>query len=179
REPELPDQLPRVGVVVALVQAHPLGVLGRGGGALHWDAIDRRLDELLVVAVWPPDPPPPPPPLAPPPPAPPVPPPARRGGVLARRLATQRSLGHRPVHRQPGPIDLLEGVVLGQPELPEPGEHSGVDPLLEAAVGRTAGADAGGIQGVPLAAGAEHEEDGVHGLAVIDARVMAAQRVGP
>ena len=34
------------------------------------------------------------------------------------------------------------------------------------------------MQSMPLAAGAEHKEDGLHGLAIIDAGPMAAQRVG-
>jgi hypothetical protein len=34
------------------------------------------------------------------------------------------------------------------------------------------------MQRIPLAAGAEHKEDGIHGLAIIDAGPMAAQRVG-
>ena len=33
------------------------------------------------------------------------------------------------------------------------------------------------MQRIPLAAGAEHEEDGIHGLAIIDAGPMAPQRV--
>jgi hypothetical protein len=45
-------------------------------------------------------------------------------------------------------------------------------------VGRGMRADAGGIQGPPLAAGAEDEEDGVHGLAVGDPGVVAARRMG-
>jgi hypothetical protein len=34
------------------------------------------------------------------------------------------------------------------------------------------------MQHIPLAAGAEHIEAGLHGLAIIDAGPMAAQRVG-
>jgi hypothetical protein len=34
------------------------------------------------------------------------------------------------------------------------------------------------MQRIPLAAGAEHKEDGIHSLAIIDAWPMAAQRVG-
>src|SRR3954452_10161850 len=49
REPELADQLPRVVVVVALVQAHPLGARRRRLGPVHRDALQRRLDQLLVV----------------------------------------------------------------------------------------------------------------------------------
>jgi hypothetical protein len=33
------------------------------------------------------------------------------------------------------------------------------------------------MQRIPLAAGAEHEEDGIHGLPIIDAGPMAPQRV--
>jgi hypothetical protein len=33
------------------------------------------------------------------------------------------------------------------------------------------------MQSIPLAAGAEHKEDGIHGLAIIDAGPVAPQRV--
>jgi hypothetical protein len=36
-----------------------------------------------------------------------------------------------------------------------------------------AGTDAGVLQGIPLAPSAEDDEDGIHGLAVIDAGPMA------
>src|SRR5262245_61666224 len=55
-------------------------------------------------------------------------------------------LGHAPVHRQPLPVEPLQLVVLLQPALPELLEDAGPDPLLEAAVGRALGADAGGRQ---------------------------------
>jgi hypothetical protein len=42
---------------------------------------------------------------------------------------------------------------------------------------RATGTDIGVIQGIPLATGAEDEEDGIHGLAVIDAGPMAPERV--
>jgi hypothetical protein len=45
-------------------------------------------------------------------------------------------------------------------------------------MGRTTGTEARLLQSIPLAAGAEHKEDGIHGLAIIDAGPMAAQRVG-
>jgi hypothetical protein len=44
-------------------------------------------------------------------------------------------------------------------------------------MGGTVRAEAGGIQGTPLTAGAEHEEDGIHGLPIIDAPPMAPQGV--
>src|SRR3954467_14308357 len=53
REAELLHQVPRVVVVVSLVQAHPLRLLRRRFGAFHRDALQRRLDQLLIVAVGP------------------------------------------------------------------------------------------------------------------------------
>jgi hypothetical protein len=44
-------------------------------------------------------------------------------------------------------------------------------------MGGTAGTDARHIQRIPLTAGAEHEEDGIHGFPVIDTRPMAPQGV--
>src|SRR4051812_29446357 len=84
REAELPNQLPGVVVVVTLVQTHPLRLLLRRLGTLHRDALQRRLHQLLVVAVWPPPGPPPPPPPGPPPQAPPWPPPCPLRRVLSR-----------------------------------------------------------------------------------------------
>src|SRR5262249_9150013 len=66
----------------------------------------------------------------------------------------ERGLAHRPVHGQPRPVDAHEVVVLQKARLPELQEDAGLNPLLEAVVGRRAGADAGGVQGLPLAAGA-------------------------
>ena len=45
-------------------------------------------------------------------------------------------------------------------------------------MGGTTGAEARLRQRMPLAAGAAHTEDGIHGLSLIDAGPMAAQRVG-
>jgi hypothetical protein len=42
-------------------------------------------------------------------------------------------------------------------------------------MGGTAGTDARHIQGIPLTAGAQHEEDGSHGFAVINTRPMTPQ----
>jgi hypothetical protein len=44
-------------------------------------------------------------------------------------------------------------------------------------MGSAAGTDACVIQGVPLAAGAEDEEDGIHGSAIIDAGSVTPERV--
>ena len=87
-------------------------------------------------------------------------------------------LGHAPVHAQPGPVDALEVVVGHQAQLPHGQKDAGLGPLLEAVVGRGAGAVLGGVQGLPLAAGAEDEEDGLHADAVGRGRPTAAEAVG-
>ena len=89
----------------------------------------------------------------------------------------QRRLAHRPVQRQPGPVDAAKGVVGQQPFAPERLEHPGSQPLLEAPVRRGGRADRGLSQGVPLAARAQHEEDRVHRRPVRHPRVVAAQRM--
>jgi hypothetical protein len=61
--------------------------------------------------------------------------------------------------------------------LPQPKEDLSFRPLLEAAMGGTTGADARLVQRIPLAAGAEHEENGIHRLAIINAGPMTPQRV--
>src|SRR5690349_7117666 len=65
----------------------------------------------------------------------------------------QGRFGHRPIHREPTPVDPVEGVVLGQTGLPEAQKEAVLDPGLEAVVRRGAWANARGRQRVPLAAG--------------------------
>jgi hypothetical protein len=86
-------------------------------------------------------------------------------------------LGHAPVHRQPGPIDPLPVVVGHQAVLPQFLKDARLDPLLKAVMGRGTGAELGGVQGLPLAAGAQHEKDGLHAEAVGRARPAAAEAV--
>ena len=102
----------------------------------------------------------------------------RSVGFLPVFFPPERGLGHGPVHGQPPPIEPLQLVVLQQALLPELGEDASLHPLLEAAVGGALGADAGRRQRAPLAAGAQREEDGIHGLAISDAWVVAAEGVG-
>src|SRR5262245_24783496 len=80
----------------------------------------------------------------------------RSVGFLPVFFPPERGLGHGPVQRQPAPVQALQPVVFLQPGRPELLEDAGRDPLLEAAVGRALGTDAGRLQGSPLAAGAEH-----------------------
>src|SRR5207302_2925376 len=102
----------------------------------------------------------------------------RSVGFLPVFFPPERRLGAAAVHAQPGPVDAHEEVVLQQAHLPELLEDAGPDPLLEAVVGGRAGDEAGGVQGLPLAAGAEHEENGVQAIAVGLAGPSAAELVG-
>ena len=90
----------------------------------------------------------------------------------------QRRLGHAPVHRQPRPVDPFEAVVFEQAGLPQSQKDAGLDPLLEAVVGGGTGTEPGGVEGLPLAAGAEDEEDGIHADAIRGAWPPAAEAVG-
>jgi hypothetical protein len=44
-------------------------------------------------------------------------------------------------------------------------------------MGGTTGAEARLVEGIPLAASAQHKEDGIHGLAIINAGPVAPQGV--
>jgi len=90
----------------------------------------------------------------------------------------QGRLGHAPVHAQPLPVDALKAVVFEQPRLPERQEDAGRGPLLEAVVGCGAGAELGGVEGLPLTAGAEDEEDGIHADAIGGAWPSTAEAMG-
>jgi hypothetical protein len=102
----------------------------------------------------------------------------RSVGFLPVFFPPERGLGHRPVGGQPLPVDPLAEVVLQQAGLPQLEEHAGPHPLLEAVVGGGALADPGRVQGLPLAARAQDEEDPVHAGPVGDAGPAAAEAVG-
>lgn len=61
---------------------------------------------------------------------------------------------------------------------PEILEDAGLDPFLKAVVGGGSRAELGGVQGLPLAAGTQHEEDGLHADAVGLAWPTATEAVG-
>jgi hypothetical protein len=88
------------------------------------------------------------------------------------------SLGHAPVQAQPLPVDALQAVIFEQPGLPQGQEDAGLEPLLEAVVGRGPWAELGRVECFPLAAGAQHEEDGIHTHPVRGARSTTAEAVG-
>ena len=99
-------------------------------------------------------------------------------GFLPVFFPPEGRLGQAPVHAEPGPVDALQAVVLQQAGLPQGEEDAFPDVLLEAVVGGGAGAEAGGIQRLPLAAGAEDEEDGIQADAVRGPWLAAAEGVG-
>src|SRR5437763_9586818 len=78
---------------------------------------------------------------------------ARSVGFLPVFFPPEGCLGLAPVHRQPGPIDALPVVVGHQAGLPQRQKDALLHPALEAVVGRRARAEAGGLQGLPLATG--------------------------
>src|SRR5262245_33239594 len=86
---------------------------------------------------------------------------ARSVGFLPVFFPPEGRLGHAPVHAQEGPVNADEAVVFEQALLPELEEDALLDPLLEAVVGGGAGAELGGIERLPLDAGAQDEEDGI------------------
>src|SRR5262245_42375213 len=102
---------------------------------------------------------------------------ARSVGFLPVFFPPEGCLGHAPVHRQPGPVDSPHAVVVEQPGLPPREKDARGDPVLEAVVGGRAGAELGGVQGLPLTAGAQDEEDGIGTDAVGGARAATAEGV--
>src|SRR5665647_3304536 len=93
-------------------------------------------------------------------------------------LAAERRLGHGAVGGQPRPVDAHHLVVVQQSLAPDLMKDPGALPLLEASMGAAGVADPRGAQGVPLHAGAQHQQDGVHDLPIGDAPAVSAQRVG-
>ena len=100
------------------------------------------------------------------------------GGVLAPLFPPKRGFGHRPGHGQPLPVNAVQCVVVSKAQLPPRQKDPSRAPFLKATMGGTTGAETRLRPRMPLAAGAEYKEDGIHGLAIIDAGPMAAQRVG-
>jgi hypothetical protein len=103
---------------------------------------------------------------------------ARSVGFFPVFFPPQGCLGHAPVHAQPLPVDALQAVVVQQPQAPHVEEDAVADPELEAVVGGGPGAELGGVQGLPLAAGAQDVEDGVQTDAVLSRGSAAAEAVG-
>src|SRR5947199_5060505 len=65
---------------------------------------------------------------------------ARSVGLGPVFFPCQGRFGHCPIHREPSPVDAVEGVVLGQTLMPEAQKEALFDPRLEADVGHRAAA---------------------------------------
>lgn len=72
----------------------------------------------------------------------------------------------------------MQAVVVEQARFPHLEEDAGRDPFLETIMGSGTGTELGGIQGFPLAAGAQDVEDGIGTDAVGYAGPPAAKTVG-
>jgi len=90
---------------------------------------------------------------------------------------TQGGLGHRAIQGLPAPAQFLAAIVFQQAPLPQLQKNTGLGPLLKPPVGGGTGTDAGGVQGIPLTAGSQHEKDAIHGLAGVHGGVMTTQRM--
>jgi hypothetical protein len=73
----------------------------------------------------------------------------------------QGRFGHRPVHREPLPVNALQFVKLLQSCLPELEEDTLIDPFLKAIMGRRMRTQLGLIQGLPLTPRSQHVKNGV------------------
>jgi hypothetical protein len=71
----------------------------------------------------------------------------------------------------------LQGIVFHKAALPQLKENVCLRPLLEAAMGGTTGTDTRLVQRIPLASRAQHEENGLHRLPIIDPWPVAPERV--
>ena len=76
------------------------------------------------------------------------------------------------------PVQTLQFVVAFQSHPPQLQEHPRGNPFLKAQVGGGAGTDAGGIQGLPLAAGTQHVEDTIGAGSVGNPGPTAAEPMG-
>ena len=90
----------------------------------------------------------------------------------------QGRLGHSPIHAHPTPVQPLQFVVTFQSHSPQFQEHSSGNPFLKAQVGGGPRADACGIQGFPLASGAQHVEDAIGAGAIGNPGPATAEPMG-
>src|SRR5579885_2949019 len=96
------------------------------------------------------------------------------GGVRAGLLPAEAGLAQHPVGRLPLPVHRPEVVTLLDQHGPDPLEHAVAAPPLEPAVDRAIAAEAPG-ELVPLASGAESEDDPVDRPPPIDAGPAAVR----
>ena len=98
------------------------------------------------------------------------------GRIRAHRFPPKRGFGHRAIHGQPRPIIAFSGLVFNQAIGPQRQEDPRQRPFLGAAMGGTTGTEASLMQRVPLTPGTQDEENGLHGLTLINVGSMTPQR---
>jgi len=91
---------------------------------------------------------------------------------------SERRFGHRSVHTQPGPVDPLQFVKLGDARLPEVEKDARFDPGLKPIVRGGFGTQVGLVQCLPLAAGAENVKNGIGTAAIWDPWTATTKAVG-
>ena len=177
REAKFNQDIPHFLVIVALVQADPLGMLGGGLGAFNHQTLDGLTHHFHIMPIGP----------------------LHRqphrdamafgqqatfdaalapvGGIGAGFLPAQGRFGDGAIHTQPGPIETLEFIKLGDANLPQLQKYAGLDPRLIAIMGCRVGTELGLIQRLPLTAGAQHIEDGVGTQALRDSGTATAESV--
>ena len=92
-------------------------------------------------------------------------------GVWPSPLATQRSFGHRVVHRLPFPLDAFGAVIFHRPGFPHFAKYIGSLLFLKPVM-RPAACSYMARQGFPLNADAQDVENGVQHFSVIVARAL-------
>ena len=103
---------------------------------------------------------------------------ARSVGFLPVFFPPEGCFGHAPVHTQPFPVNALQTVILQESGLPQRQEYAVGHPLLEAIVGSGPRAELRRVQRLPLATGAQDEENGVHAHPIGRAWPTAAKAMG-
>jgi hypothetical protein len=98
-------------------------------------------------------------------------------GVLAPPFPPKGGFGHGTVHREPLPVNPLQGIIGYQALFPEGHKDVRLCPLLATTMSGTVRAEPSGIEGTPLATGAEDEEEGIHRLPIINAASVTPQGV--
>lgn len=99
------------------------------------------------------------------------------GGVRSGALPTQRGLGHRAIHRLPGPLDTHCVIVGEQGFRPKLLEDPCSGPFLKPVMQGRGGTEASG-KGSPLYSGGQQVENALHALAVIPSRPSSPRMTG-
>ena len=90
----------------------------------------------------------------------------------------QGRFGQGSVHAHPTPVQTLQFVIAFQSHPPQLQKHPSGNPFLKAQMGGGTGTDAGGVQGFPLVAGAQHVADAIGAGTVGNPRPAPAEPMG-